>query len=147
MDSLATKKEADFFLLKNKLDLAEKEGINSPVTLIFSDYQRSQYLDLLWKLNMTSGARIEQRIASMRSNTLIKEYFPGLTTWAAEENADLVKYQTPQGGIALLPYGDADLELSVKLASLNLGVFDYNALTQYFTQITNDPPKPGKGLL
>ncbi len=139
VDSLATKKEADFFLLKNKLDLAEKEGINSPVTLIFSDYQRSQYLDLLWKLNMTSGARIEQRIASMRSNTLIKEYFPGLTTWAAEENADLVKYQTPQGGIALLPYGDADLELSVKLASLNLGVFDYNALTQYFTQITNDP--------
>lgn len=139
VDSLATQGKTEFFPLKNKLEFTGKEKISSPVTLIFTDYQRSQYLDILWKLNMTSGTRVEQRLAPVMSEKLIKKYFSELTTWEGEKGIELLNYQTPQGGIAFLPYGDADLELSVKLASLNLGIFDNNELVQYFSQIANDP--------
>ncbi|NLT94465.1 MAG: alpha-2-macroglobulin [Clostridia bacterium] len=136
-DSLVSQKQTEFFSLTNKIKL--KEAGSSPVTLIFADYERSQYLDLLWRLSMASGARIEQRMAPHIGQKLINQYFPDIFWGQGEEEPDYLSYQTPEGGIGILPYSDADLELSVKLAALKPEAFDINRLAQYFANIANDP--------
>lgn len=136
-DSLVSQKQKSFFLLENKIKLEELGDY--PVTFIFNDYQRSQYLNLLWQLSMVSGTRVEQRIAPAFSQKLMDKYFPDLPKGNLEGNINYLDYQSPQGGISILPYADADLELSVKVACLNPEDFDANALIKYFTSIANDP--------
>ncbi|MGI6227194.1 MAG: alpha-2-macroglobulin, partial [Peptococcales bacterium] len=137
VDSLQTKGHTEFFSLEKNLAL--KAQSDSPVTLVFADYQKSLYLDLLWRLKMAGGERIDQKIAQVFGDKLMAEYFPELSGANSEDTVDFLKFQVPQGGIAILPYGDSDLELSVKLVALLPEVFDRMGLVNYFSSIVNDP--------
>lgn len=137
VDSMMTKQQTDFYLLDEQLKL--KGPADSLINLVFTDYQKSQYLELLLRLSSVSGSRVEQKIASKVADELIQEHFPDAYKGDNKEAIDLLNYQTPEGGIAIFPYADADLELSAKLASLYNTGFDKAAMTDYFEKIANDP--------
>lgn len=140
LDSLLEKQQVDFWLMSEDLKISGAE--NTLTTLTFSDYQRSQYLNMLLKLRWADGSRIDQYLAPIKAQNLLKEYFNDLDldiTAGGKEDINLLKYQTEEGGIALLPYSSADLELSAKLAALCSDEFDKAALANYFYKIAEDP--------
>ena len=137
VDSLMTKRQVDFWLMEEQLKINGAE--DTLTSLTFTDYEGSQYLNMLFRLRWADGSRIDQKIAPLVAQKLLNQYFPD-TVWADEPNEDLelAQYQTPDGGIALLPYSGADLELSAKLATLYGDAFDQSALTDYFYKIAQD---------
>ncbi len=140
VDSLVTKQQVDFWLMEENLQIKGAE--NTPTSLTFTDYERSQYLRMLLKLSWSDGSRIDQKIAPLKAQSLLEEYFPDLNLalpGKSGENLNLLEYQTQEGGIAVLPYSDQDLELSAKLVSLYGSVFDKSSLADYFYKIAEDP--------
>ncbi|MGI6423881.1 MAG: Ig-like domain-containing protein [Tepidanaerobacteraceae bacterium] len=138
VDSRMTKRQVDFWLLNEDLKL---QGASDSLTYVtFTDYERSQYLNMLFRLQGVHGSRIEQKIAPETAKMLLEHYFSDMTfDYQDYKDLDLLKYQTPEGGIAILPYSDADLKLSAKIAALFSDAFDNNALADYFYKIAQDP--------
>jgi len=85
--------------------------------ITFTDHGRGQFLSDLFSLRHTwwSGARIEGLVARREATALIKTHFPDVRTFGEAGNFDILDYQTESGGIAILPYSDAELEVTVKL--------------------------------
>jgi len=137
VNTLMTREQVDFALLDEKLKIKGAE--DSMTTLSFADYQRSQYLDMLWRLQWSTGSRIDQKIAPRIAGKLLKQYFSDMEPVEVDKEIPLTEFQTPEGGIAILPYGGADLELSTKLAVLYGKAFDRNSLSNYFYKIADDP--------
>ena len=138
VDSFLSKRQVDFWLLEENLKLKGSE--DTLTSLTFTDYQRSQYLNSLLRLQWAQGSRIDQKIAGIMAGKLLDEYFPGMVFDNIEsDDIDFLKYQTAEGGIALLPYSSAELELSAKLAALYGEAFDKAALADYFNSIAVDP--------
>lgn len=138
VDSFMTKRQVDFWLLDKGLQIKGSE--DTPTSLTFTDYERSQYLNMLFRLKWADGSRIEQKIAPHMAQELLEQYFPDMViNDKSNAGLELSQYQTPEGGIAVLPYSGADLELSAKLAALYGGAFDRAALTDYFCKIAQDP--------
>jgi len=136
VETLMTRQHTDFYLLDEMTKI--NGSPDSISTLVFTDYQRSQYLNTLWRLLGVGGSRIEQRLAAAKARDLLEEYFPD-TRIMKDAGTDFLKYQSPDGGIAILPYADSDLALSAKIAALGLEGFDNSVLTQYFYRVMNDP--------
>jgi hypothetical protein len=115
-----------------KLEGAAEE----PTTLVFSDYEKSQYLAGLYRLAWVNGSRLEQQLAAREARKLLARYFPAETEYpdAAGPESPL-NYQQADGGIAILPYGESDLALSALIASCDPGDFDRNALAGYFYHV------------
>lgn len=108
----------------------------TPTTLIFSDYEKGQYLRGLYQLAWSNGSRLEQKLAALESRKLLKVYFPEETIGFLEEDQDsLLLYQKPDGGISILPYGESELALSAMVASTTPDLFDNKALKGYFYRI------------
>ena len=146
-DALAlSMKVADTYLVQDKVDdlllsnqTKIKGAADAPTTMIFSDYQRSQYLTILQSMAGVTGMRLEEKIAGRLAGELLKTYFPDQTGPAGDEAFSPLSYQTESGGLAALPYGSADLGLSAKAAALLPDLFDSHALAGYFYHILNDP--------
>lgn len=101
--------------------------------MVFSDYEKSQYLKGLYQLARVEGSRIEQQLAAATARKLLTEYFPGNQLYfGMEEEQSVQRFQKPNGGIAILPYGESDPALSAVVASLESGDFDKRALAGYF---------------
>jgi hypothetical protein len=85
--------------------------------ITFTDQGRGQFLRDLMSLRHTwhSGARIEGLIARREANKLIQAHFPDVTLFGEAGNFDVADYQTESGGIAVLPYSDAELKTTVML--------------------------------
>jgi uncharacterized protein YfaS (alpha-2-macroglobulin family) len=103
--------------------------------VIFTDKERGQFLEKLSELGWTYGDRVDQKLSRVLSASLQQKYFDEAVP--AEEFNSAV-YQLANGGIALLPYGDADLELSAQIASVAGERFDTDALKNYFYGIYSD---------
>jgi len=134
VESRLLRAEAQFYDLTPGLTIAGSSDGRTRV--VFSDHNRGRYYPLLLQLSWTYGDRVDQMLARNLSQELLKRYFD-------EENANPAEfepasYQTPQGGIALFPYADADLALSARLAALAPDRFGRNALASYFTKIAED---------
>ncbi len=106
-----------------------------PIAIIFSDKQRSAVYRTLQWLSSSWGDRIDQGIARMMAPKLLNEAFEG-SRIVPEFAASL--YQLSSGGLTLLPYSSADLELSARVADLHVAGFDETALTQYFFRKLED---------
>lgn len=134
LNSYLTKNESFFTELRENVEIKGSE--TDPTTLLFSDNNRGRFFSPLSSLAYAYGDRADQKIARIKSRKLLKEYFdtqvPG--------NEDFIPnlYQTPQGGISLFPYSDAELEMSAKLAAMGADYFDTNTLADYFYSIVND---------
>ncbi|MDD2497524.1 MAG: Ig-like domain-containing protein, partial [Desulfitobacteriaceae bacterium] len=135
VDTFMTQEKADFYLLSE--DTKIKGGDNSLTTLTFSHYEGTQYLHMLYSLAGIDGSRLEQKLAGSLAGEMIKEYFPDIDWIKNKEAEDLLSYQTPEGGMAILPYAGADLALSAKVAALCPESFDRASLTAYFCRILN----------
>jgi hypothetical protein len=107
-----------------------------PTTVIFSDYEKSQYLRGLYQLAWTNGSRLEQKLAGLEARKLLSEYFPGENIFGErEEQESLLFYQQADGGISILPYGKSELALSAMVASGTSGIFDDSGLIRYFYRV------------
>lgn len=132
VDSRFAKADASFQELSSETKLT---GSNQgPTTLIFSDHNRGRFYSQLIQLNYTYGDRADQRLARKISSTLLSNYFDE-TIESQDISFDM--FQTPKGGISLLPYSDDDLALSAKLAALDPSSFDKHSLSSYFYQIVD----------
>lgn len=104
-----------------------------PTTVIFSDYEKSQYLRGLYRLAWNNGSRLEQKLAGLEARELLSQYFPDENIFGEKEEQDsLLIYQQADGGISILPYGGSELALSAMVASSTSGIFDDRALAGYF---------------
>nr|PZN38343.1 MAG: hypothetical protein DIU70_11095 [Bacillota bacterium] len=130
----------DFHLLTPGLRIqGAEEGIT---TLTFADARRSQYLAVLERLAWAWGHRLERRLGAAVARSLMESLLPdpaagGLAAaWPADPpDFSPLRYQTPEGGIAPLPYAEADLALSARLADLAADRFDRVALAQYLGSV------------
>jgi hypothetical protein len=96
--------------------------------LVFTDKERGQFYSMLFELGWTYGDRVDQKLSRVLADTLRNDYF-GEGNEAEKFDGQI--YQMENGGISLLPYSDADLELTVKVAVLAPQYFDTTALKDY----------------
>jgi hypothetical protein len=93
----------------------------------FVDAGRGQYYSDLKDMSWTFGDRADEILTRILSQEMLAEYF-GEKELAPETT--LSNYQND--GVRLLPYGDVDFDLSVKIAMLGETQFDKNGLINYF---------------
>ncbi len=112
------------------------EGVTEPLTVVFSDYERSQYLKGLYKTACQNGNRLEQRLGGYEAMRLLNDYFANEDYFhAASGEVELLQYQQEDGGIAILPYAESEPALSALAASVNAEAFDKKALIGYFYEL------------
>ena len=85
--------------------------------ITFTDHGRGQFLNSLFGLRhiWRSGARIEGLVARREATALIRSHFPDMPLFGEAGDFDVLEYQTYSGGIAILPYANADLLTTVML--------------------------------
>jgi hypothetical protein len=110
-------------------DLRISNDEDEPVSILFTDRDRSRIYRTLRDLTWRWGDRIDQKIARTMAPRLLNEAF-GASLNIPEFNAS--QYQLTNGGLTLLPYSGEDLELSARIAQLHPPGFDYMALRQFF---------------
>ncbi|MDO8686095.1 MAG: alpha-2-macroglobulin family protein, partial [Clostridiales bacterium] len=134
-------------------DMKIEGGSSGNTTLVFSDAGRGAFLNDLTGLMYTAGNRIDQRLSSMIAIDLLKKYFikekegtywleSGVDTDTALKVSD---YQTEDGGIALLPYGSSDPDISAKLSPYIKDEIDQFKLKQYFYTVLGSDSSGLKG--
>ena len=104
-----------------------------PSTVVFSDYEKSQYLQGLYSLAWQNGGRLEQKLASREARKLLTQYFSADKNYfAGDEEENLLIYQQYDGGVGILPYAESELPLTALVASVGSNDFDYGAIAGYF---------------
>ena len=98
--------------------------------VIFTDRGRGQYLYRLLNLCSVYGDRVEKYAAAAAAKELIRTYFPDL---ADEETVrfDPTAYQKEDGGAAMLPYAQSDLDLTVRLMPYLKDAWNFDTLRRY----------------
>jgi hypothetical protein len=76
-------------------------------------------------------------VARNAAGSLLRAYFGQEPPFPADFRSSV--YQMEGGGLALLPYGGADLDLSAKVAAVAPDLFGRPPLAQYFRDILADP--------
>ncbi len=130
-----TRNEARFYVLSS--DLKIEGSALRPTTVVFADHNRGRFYQLLLSLSWTSGFRIDQKLARVKADEFLSQYFGEPA--AEPESFVPSQYQTPEGGIAIFPYADDDLALSARLASLTPDLFDQQGLRNFFRNVVDDP--------
>jgi hypothetical protein len=82
---------------------------------VFADAGRARYLDLVGSLATPGGQRADERLAAVAARRILVENL-GVAAADLPETAPFARstYQDDEGGLALLPYGSPDLELTVR---------------------------------
>lgn len=110
------------------------EGSQDGMTdLVFADKNSGQMFWMLESL-LSGGKRLDQKIGAIAAQKLLKEYFD-IDSEKEEFNGSAYQYN---GGITLLPYSSADLDLSAKVAALHTEEFDSAALSGFFYSYLNN---------
>lgn len=127
----------------NHEQLKETTKINTngiePMTLIFSDYEKNQFITGLYQLSWLNGSRLEQQLARKEAQKLLSQYFPGEKAYFGPDNNTIfLKYQQYDGGISILPYSESEPALSALAAYYHEIYFDSRALAGYFHSILDD---------
>ena len=130
-------------LLEEGLPLKGSE--KEPTLVVFSDYEKSQYLRGLYNLVWQFGGRLEQKLAAREACQLLEQYFAKENFFSGEEMPEsLLAYQKDDGGISILPYGESDLALTALVASVSSKDFDRSALLGYFYKILEAGEEKGE---
>lgn len=104
-------------------------GVDGSVRVVFADGSTMRYYQILSSLSWSWGQRVDQALGHALAADLLLKYY----NESGHENAfDGSLYQQGDGGLALLPYGSSDMDLSARLAALAPDKFDQGALRQYF---------------
>ncbi len=106
------------------------------VTLTLSDANRGRYAGFLEELAWSGGDRLDQRLARYLALEMRSQYF-GSENEAGDFT--LAPYQVSSGGLALFPYGDADLDLTVRALLAAPNLFGREAAIGYLAEVARDP--------
>lgn len=80
--------------------------------ITFADRSKGMYVPYLYGLAYTGGKRVDQTYLGYAASVMLEESF-GVT--GVGEVADLQPYMAENGGLRLLPYSEADLDVTVKM--------------------------------
>jgi uncharacterized protein YfaS (alpha-2-macroglobulin family) len=83
------------------------------------------------------GALIEKLLARREAEKIIWEYFPELPLYSGKDSFDVKQYQRGDGGMAILPFADSDLETTVKLMPYIMEDVNPFSLKNYLYSIYN----------
>jgi hypothetical protein len=119
--------------LTTKMKLKPKNDL--PLTVVFMDEGQNQLYRPLVGLAWSWGDRVDQRVSQKISRDLLSKYY-NETDRQVDFKAH--NYQLSSGGVTLLPYSDAELELSARIAGLPETGFDEESLSQYFFGIVEN---------
>jgi hypothetical protein len=111
----------------------EPDGVT---TLVVTDHNRGRYHPALSELSWTYGDRVDQMLARNLSQELLARYFKDPAPFPAVFRPS--EYQTPEGGIAIFPFADADLTVSARVAALAPDLFAREDLANYFRSVLAD---------
>ncbi|MCL1883837.1 MAG: Ig-like domain-containing protein [Defluviitaleaceae bacterium] len=105
--------------------------------ITFTDRGRGQFLNALFDLRHTwrSGARIEGLVARREAGAILSAHFADIPLSDHHGNFDILDYQVESGGIAILPYAEAELEVTVKLIPFIKDEINLPALRNYLQNI------------
>lgn len=124
-----------YFTLKNDIKLSSTGTGNSKV--VFIDKSRGKYFSTLINMLYSGGNRIDQKLSVNGAVDLLKKYFNENYDYLYNEGFNPSQYQTPDGGISILPYGNSDTQLSAILSTLIKDKIDKAKLTAYFYNVLN----------
>lgn len=122
--------------------LAEGESLDLPSgtppgqTLTLTDAGRGRYLSGVERLALSSGDRADQAAARQAAQALLDAYFGRAPV---DDPIHPTLYQTSEGGVALFPYADEDLDVSAWSAIAAPDVFGRAGLVAYLTRVADDP--------
>jgi uncharacterized protein YfaS (alpha-2-macroglobulin family) len=102
----------------------------SRTTLVFTDAGRGSMYNDLVGLTWNYSDRVDTKLAGLLSRQLLEKDFN--QTYYGDDEVEWLNYQADNGGITLVPYSSADLELSAKVALSKTEVFDTTGLKNYF---------------
>jgi hypothetical protein len=116
--------------------------------ITFTDRGRGQFLSTLFQLRHTwwSGARIEALVAKREASALIEKHFPDVRMFGGGGGFDILNYQTERGGISILPYSEAELEVTVMLMPFVKDEVNLQSLRRYLRDIYNTSSTDNKML-
>lgn len=143
VDSYHVIDRAEVYSLKPHLEF--DGGKTGNTTLIFTDKSRGTFLPELTSLLYTNGNRIDQKLSEQLAYQMIRNYFNQDNIKTPDTSFKITDYQTTDGGIAVLPYGSSDPDLSAKLASLIKDDINNLKLKQYFYSLLYDSSPGIKG--
>jgi hypothetical protein len=104
-------------------------GADAAVRVTISDASAMRLYAPLVDLSYAWGKRVDQALGHALASDLLLKYFKEN---GHDDAFDGSAFQQADGGIALLPYGSSDMDLSARLAALAPEKFDVNSLRQYF---------------
>lgn len=99
-------------------------------TLTFIDEGQGRYLPELYELSYEGGRRIDQRVVAQLARRLLKETF-GIET--EDTDVAVMDYFVQEGGLSILPYAMADLQVTALLSELIQEDVPANRLEAYLT--------------
>lgn len=104
--------------------IAAEKGMKLPAgekgmtTVCFINQAKSMYIPALYEMNYYFGERIDQRLTAKLAGQLLKEIQGQETEVNSLEEVKISDYQKENGGIAILPYAEDDLEITVQMLPL-----------------------------
>ena len=101
--------------------------------VVISDHERGRYFGTLQQLTWGNGDRVDQMLARDVAAELLETFYEDVEARGEEFDASI--YQTPNGGIALLPYSGEDLALSARAAAVSPERFGATGLNTYFLRV------------
>ena len=112
-------------------------GSTGLTTVVLSDAGRGRVLPVLLSISEGQAVRADEAIAAALARRILRTAFGADAPATAD--ADLTSFQSPGGGVALLPYASQDLELSAMAALAEDDRLDPNALHGTFQAVLDDP--------
>ncbi|MCL1787448.1 MAG: hypothetical protein FWG38_05640, partial [Defluviitaleaceae bacterium] len=106
--------------------------------ITFTDRGRGQFLSTLTALRWNRGARIEGLVVRREATRLIQTYFPDTPLFNTGDAFDPRDYQVESGGIAMLPYADANLQTTVMLLPFIRHEVNAHAVAAYLRSMATD---------
>jgi hypothetical protein len=122
--------------LKPDFKFPDPGNLDHSVELVFMNNQRAKYYKELYSLYYKYGNRVDQNMARKYAGELLEKHFGINNYWKTQST--FADYQYGDGGIAILPYAQGSLELTVKAMNLNNNDFNDHLLESYLTKVLED---------
>ena len=142
-DSLLETSVTDIIPLTEGVSMAN--GVKGLTTLTFYNEDSSVLYNELRTLYWSWGSRIDQVLARKISGKLLQNYFN--EELYIDEEFDLTRYQTDDGGLALLTYDSSNPKISAQMCSLAADSVDKGALAYYFYNLIDDEKTAAEDVL
>ena len=131
---------ADYYKAKEGLKISTTE--NGITQLTFVDEGRGKFIPELYSLTYGGGKRIDQKYISFMASEILGDKFNIDDISELENEVKLSDYQVSDGGYAILPYADSDLETTVKLLPIIKDNVNIEKVKLYlYNELKNDKCK------